>query len=158
MFDYFFAGLAYKHKVGGSHHQLKDEFPGLEEQIQLSDILDNEKMHQFFRQHFRAFLHYLEDSNPALSYHTEYMQKMHKHILKVMKVLDKCGYERLISICHGDAKPNNFMFRNICIGKKHAEKKISDDINFVKLKVIYMPQRNRSSSHKILAVLSFQLC
>ena len=115
-----FPGLAYKHKVGGSHHQLKDEFPGLEEQIQLSDILGNEKMHQFFRQHFRAFLHYLEDSNPALSYHTEYMQKMHKHILKVMKVLDKCGYERLISICHGDAKPNNFLFRNICIGKKHV--------------------------------------
>ena len=144
MFDYFFAGLAYKHKVGGSHHQLKDEFPGLEEQIQLSDILDNEKMHQFFRQHFRAFLHYLEDSNPALSYHTEYMQKMHKHILKVMKVLDKCGYERLISICHGDAKPNNFMFRNICIGKKHAflEKFFfSDNKNFVKLKVIHASKK-----------------
>ena len=32
-----------------------------------------------------------------------------------MKVLSECGYERLISICHGDAKPNNFMFRNISI-------------------------------------------
>ena len=72
-------------------------------------------MHQFFRQHFRAFLHYLEDTEPVLSVHTEYMQKMHKHILRVMKVLLECGYERLISICHGDAKPNNFLFRNISI-------------------------------------------
>ena len=51
----------------------------------------------------------------ALTSHTGYMKKMHKHILKVMKVLSECGYERLISICHGDAKPNNFMFRNISI-------------------------------------------
>ena len=41
---------------------------------------------------------------------------LYRHILKVMKALDESGYERLISICHGDAKPNNFMFRNISIG------------------------------------------
>ena len=59
------SGLAYKNKVGGNHQKLKAEFPGLEEQIQLSDILDDEEMHQFFRQHFRAFLHYLEDTEPG---------------------------------------------------------------------------------------------
>ena len=32
-----------------------------------------------------------------------------------MSSLDNCGFEKLISICHGDAKPNNFMFRNISI-------------------------------------------
>ena len=68
--------------MGGSHHKLKEEFPGLEQQIQLDDVMENEKIHQFFRQHFRAFLNYLEDTEPALTNHTGYMKKMHKHILK----------------------------------------------------------------------------
>ena len=75
-------GLAYKRKVGGSHHKLKEEFPGLEQQIQLDDVMENENIRQFFRQHFRAFLNYLEDTEPALTNHTGYMKKMHKHILK----------------------------------------------------------------------------
>ena len=77
-----FLGLAYKRKVGGSHEKLKEEFPGLEQQIQLNDVMENEKIQEFFRQHFRAFLHYLEDTEPALTNHTGYMKKMHKHILK----------------------------------------------------------------------------
>ena len=32
-----------------------------------------------------------------------------------MTSLDTCGFEKLITICHGDAKPNNFLFRNINI-------------------------------------------
>merc|ERR1719277_1965645 len=60
-------GLAYKRKVGGSHHKLKEEFPGLEQAIQLDDIMENDKIYQFFRKHFRAFLHYLEDTEPALT-------------------------------------------------------------------------------------------
>ena len=75
-------GLAYKKKVGGNAHALKAEFPGLEEQIQLDDVLENDKMREFFRTHFRAFLHFLEDTEPALGNHTGYMKKMHKHILK----------------------------------------------------------------------------
>ena len=27
--------------------------------------------------------------------------------------LENCGYEKLVTFCHGDAKPNNFLFRNI---------------------------------------------
>ena len=77
-----FLGLAYKRKVGGSHEKLKEEFPGLEQQIQLNDVMENEKIQEFFRQHFRAFLHYLEETEPALTNHTGYMKKMHKHILK----------------------------------------------------------------------------
>ena len=69
-------------KVGGSHQELKSEFPGLEEQIQLDDVLENDKMREFFRAHFRAFLHFLEDTEPTLGNHTGYMKKMHKHILK----------------------------------------------------------------------------
>ena len=82
MHRYLFIGLAYKRKVGGSHHKLKEEFPGLEQAIQLDDIMENDKIYQFFRKHFRAFLHYLEDTEPALTNHTGYMKKMHKHILK----------------------------------------------------------------------------
>ena len=107
--------------MGGSHHQLKNEFPGLEEQIQLDDVLENNKIREFFRQHYRAFLHYLETTEPTLSNHTGYMKKMHKHILKLVAVLDQCGYEKLITICHGDAKPNNFMFRNISIDLEDLE-------------------------------------
>jgi thiamine kinase-like enzyme len=113
--------LCLQKKVGGSRSQLKDEFAGLEEQIQLSDVLESDKIQEFFRQHFRAFLHYLEEAEPVLSSHTGYMKKMHKEILKVMKALDQCGYEKLITICHGDAKPNNFMFRNITIDIEDLE-------------------------------------
>ena len=63
-------------------YSLKAEFPGLEEQIQLDDVLENDKMREFFRTHFRAFLHFLEDTEPSLANHTGYMKKMHKHILK----------------------------------------------------------------------------
>ena len=28
-------------------------------------------------------------------------------------MLENCGYEKLVTFCHGDAKPNNFLFRNI---------------------------------------------
>ena len=41
--------------------------------------------------HFRAFLHFMEDCEPALSKHTRYMRKMHKHILGVCSELLECG-------------------------------------------------------------------
>ena len=110
-------GLAYKKKAGN----LKSEFDGLEEQIQLNDILENNEIREFFRAHFRAFLHYLEETESSLSNHTSYMKKMHKHILNVVGTLQECGFEKLITICHGDAKPNNFMFRNISIDLEDLE-------------------------------------
>ena len=36
-------GLAYKHKVGGSHHQLKEEFPGTKILQQFNQIFSNHK-------------------------------------------------------------------------------------------------------------------
>jgi hypothetical protein len=32
---------------------------------------------------------------------------------QIIEVLEHSGYENLITFAHGDAKPNNFMFRNI---------------------------------------------
>ena len=34
-------------------------------------------------------------------------------ILQIIEVLEHSGYENLITFAHGDAKPNNFMFRSI---------------------------------------------
>lgn len=55
----------------------------------------------------------MEEAEPALSKHTNYMKKMHKHILTIVEELMECGYDRLITFAHGDAKPNNFMFRSV---------------------------------------------
>lgn len=113
-------GLAYK-KTKGSQQELQEEFPKLEVQLQLHDLIENEKMREHFRKHFRAFLHYLEDAEPVLQKHTGYMKKMHKHILKVIETLENCGYEKLVTMAHGDAKPNNFMFRKIEIDLEELE-------------------------------------
>ena len=59
----------------------------------------------------RAYLHYMEDADPDVRLHTGYMKKMHKHVVKVIEALENCGYEKFLSLAHGDAKPNNFMFR-----------------------------------------------
>jgi ferredoxin-NADP reductase len=29
----------------------------------------------------------------------------------LIEELENCGYEKLVTLAHGDAKPNNFMFR-----------------------------------------------
>ena len=46
---------------------------------------------------------------------------MHKHILKIIERLETCGFERLITLAHGDAKPNNFLFRRIEIDLEGLE-------------------------------------
>lgn len=118
----FVSGLAYKKIVGNCDKSLlKEEFPGLEEQIQLKDLMDNEEMREHLRKHFRAFLHYLEDAEPKLAGHTGYMKNMHKHVLTIISTLEHCGYENLLTFCHGDAKPNNFLFRNIEIDIEELE-------------------------------------
>lgn len=102
-------------------NKLKEEFPVLEEQIQLKDLLDDKKMRTHTKKHFRAFLHYLGSIEPKLERHTTYMQNMHKHILSVVGMLENCGYEKLVTFCHGDAKPNNFLFRNIEVDIEELE-------------------------------------
>lgn len=43
------------------------------------------------------------------------MRKMEKYLLKILSVLENSGVANLSTLCHGDAKPNNFMFRKIDI-------------------------------------------
>ena len=51
---------------------LHSAFPGLDVQIQLKDILESGELREHFRKHFRAFLHYAEDSEPALKVRVRY--------------------------------------------------------------------------------------
>ena len=74
-----------------------------------------------FRKYYRAYLHYLEEAEPKVSNHTGYMKNMYKHILTVIDTLEGCGYDKLLTFCHGDAKPNNFLFRNIEIDIEELE-------------------------------------
>ena len=74
-----------------------------------------------YRKYYRAYLHYLEDAEPKVSNHTGYMKNMYKHILTVVDTLEKCGFDKLTTFCHGDAKPNNFLFRNIEIDIEELE-------------------------------------
>ncbi|CAM6053922.1 unnamed protein product [Sphagnum tenellum] len=113
-------GLAYKRHSGGLEG-LQREFPQLDVQIQLHDLIDEAAMRRHFGRNFRAFLHYMEEAEPALARHTGYMKRMHRHILKVVESLEGCGYQSLITLAHGDAKPNNFMFRRIEIDLEECE-------------------------------------
>jgi len=115
-------GLAYKKLVGNCQKDLlKTEFPGLEEQIQVKDLLDTPEKRSNLRKYYRAYLHYLEEAEPKVSNHTGYMKNMYKHILTVIDTLEGCGYDKLLTFCHGDAKPNNFLFRNIEIDIEELE-------------------------------------
>lgn len=75
-------GLAFKHQCG-SRKTMQQELFDIEEQIQLYDLIENQTMRQHFVQHFRPFLHFMEETEPALAKHTGYLKKMHKHMLKV---------------------------------------------------------------------------
>ncbi len=115
-------GLAFKRSSGdGSVQDMHKSFPNLDVQLQLDDLIRESPMREHFRKHFRPFLHYLEEAEPGLQRHTSYMSKMHKHILAVIERLEHCGYENFITLAHGDAKPNNFMFRKIEIDLEELE-------------------------------------
>ena len=73
------------------------------------------------RKYYRAFLHYLEDCEPKVKSHTGYMRNMYKHILTIIEALEGSGYDKLLTFCHGDAKPNNFLFRSIEIDIEDLE-------------------------------------
>ena len=59
----------------------------------------------------------MEEADPDVRLHTGYMKKMHKHVVKVIEALENCGYEKFLSLAHGDAKPNNFMFRYVQLSR-----------------------------------------
>eukprot|EP00095_Tigriopus_kingsejongensis_P006899 maker-scaffold126_size328755-snap-gene-0.10 protein:Tk06899 transcript:maker-scaffold126_size328755-snap-gene-0.10-mRNA-1 annotation:"AGAP001552-PA" len=113
-------GLAFKQSVGGLP-AVQEAIPGLEVQLQLHDLIHNGKMREHFRTLFRPYLCFMEDAQPKMAKQTQYMKRMHKHILSVIEQLENCGYERLITLAHGDAKPNNFMFRKIEIDIEDLE-------------------------------------
>merc|ERR1712106_935303 len=100
-------GLHFKKSLDGNKGVL-DRFPKIEEQIQIKDILKNKESRTFLRQHFCAFIRYLEETDPEL-------KNMETYLFKILKVLEDSGVRHLNTLCHGDAKPNNFMFRKIDI-------------------------------------------
>ena len=81
----------------------------------LRDILRSKESRETLKTNFSAFIRYLEETDPELKHITSYMRKMEKYLLKILKVLEKSGVANLSTLCHGDAKPNNFMFRKIDI-------------------------------------------
>merc|ERR1711892_637776 len=107
-------GLHFKKSLGGNQGVL-EQFPKIEEQIQIKDILKSQESRTFLRQHFCAFIRYLEETDPELKNITAYMKKMETYLFKILKVLEDSGVRHLNTLCHGDAKPNNFMFRKIDI-------------------------------------------
>merc|ERR1711892_1010703 len=107
-------GLHFKKSLDGNKGVL-ERFPKIEEQIQIKDILKNKESRTFLRQHFCAFIRYLEETDPELKNITAYMKKMETYLFKILKVLEDSGVRHLNTLCHGDAKPNNFMFRKIDI-------------------------------------------
>jgi len=46
---------------------LHSAFPNVDVQLQLADLVEDEKMAEHFRKHFRAFLHRLEIEEPSLA-------------------------------------------------------------------------------------------
>ena len=61
-----------------------------------------------------------------------------------MTSLDTCGFEKLITICHGDAKPNNFLFRNINI--EFDDLDLGEDLDCEGLQSIYALSFYRSQN------------
>jgi hypothetical protein len=61
-------GFAYKKSSGGKKNLL-EEFPKLEVQMQLKDLIETPEMRDHLRKHFRSFLHYLEEAEPVKSCH-----------------------------------------------------------------------------------------
>ena len=57
-------GFAYKKSSGGKQ-KLQEEFPKVEVQIQLQDLIDTPDMRNHLRKYFRPFLHFLEDAEPV---------------------------------------------------------------------------------------------
>ena len=45
--------------------KLLEEFPKLEVQMQLKDLIETPEMRNHLRKHFRSFLHYLEEAEPV---------------------------------------------------------------------------------------------
>ena len=115
MFQLHGTGLHYKTHVGGRQGVLQ-KFPHIEEQIQvqvkliltsfssihtletnvflaenlqltkIQDILTNKESRMFIREHFCAFIRYLEELDPDLTNITSYMRKLDSFLFKILSV------------------------------------------------------------------------
>jgi len=92
---------------------LKAMFPNLNEQAQIQDTLQDKDNKKSIRRNLKPFLKFLEIKDPSLSNYTNYLAKTEKQIIKILQKASKCGIDNLATLCHGDAKPDNFLFRRI---------------------------------------------
>jgi len=113
-------GLAYKHSVGGIK-QILEEFPDMQEQAQIKDVLDKRETRKCVRRNFLPFLKFMEISDPSLLNYTTFLAKVTERLFHIFWVLNTSGIENALTLCHGDSKPDNFMFRKIEIDIEDME-------------------------------------
>ena len=132
-------GIAYKLHLGGAE-KIMEKFPKMEEQAQikvvfystmlvhfsrlfiiLQDILDKMDTRKCVRRNYLPFLKYLEISDPGLLNYTQFLAKIDKRLFHIFNVLNESGLEKIQTLCHGDSKPDNFMFRKIEIDLEDME-------------------------------------
>jgi len=113
-------GIAYKLFLGGKK-ELLEEFPDMQEQAQIRDVLDKRDTRKCVRRNYLPFLKYLEISDPGLNNYTSFLTKIEQRLFHIFKVLNNSGLENILTLCHGDSKPDNFMFRKIEIDLEDME-------------------------------------
>ena len=96
-------------------------FPDMEEQAQIKDILDKMETKKCVRRNYLPFLKYLEISDPGLLNYTTFLAKVDKRLFHIFNVLNESGCEKILTLCHGDSKPDNFLFRKIEIDLEDME-------------------------------------
>ena len=87
----------------------------------LQDILDKMETRKCVRRNYLPFLKYLEISDPGLLNYTTFLAKIDKRLFHIFNVLNESGLEKIQTLCHGDSKPDNFMFRKIEIDLEDME-------------------------------------
>jgi len=113
-------GIAYKLHLGGKE-KLLAKFPEMEEQSQVKDVLDTKEARKKLRRNYLPFLKYLEEVEPSLLNYTGFLTKIEPRLFQILKKIDSCGLENFLTLCHGDSKPDNFMFRKIEIDLEDME-------------------------------------
>jgi len=113
-------GMAFKLHQGGVDEVLA-LFPKMSEQAQLQDILEKRETRKCIRRNFLPFLKYLEICDPSLTSYTGFLARIAENLFGIFKELNTSSLEKLLTICHGDAKPDNFMFRKIEIDLEDME-------------------------------------
>ena len=85
------------------------------------EILDRKETRKCVRRNYLPFLKYLESCEPGLANYTSFLAKLDKRLFRIFHALQESGLERILTLCHGDSKPDNFMFRKIEIDIEDME-------------------------------------